>query len=70
MPKFRQLPENENDVMRRQRELVQALQRGNVVLRLADLARVPHLFQGVAAYQYRDLNLSRNGETIARPVSW
>jgi putative ABC transport system permease protein len=30
---------------------------------VADLARVPHLFQGVAAYQYRDLNLSRNGET-------
>src|SRR5262252_3201596 len=30
---------------------------------VADLARVPNLFQGVAAYQYRDLNLSRNGET-------
>ena len=28
-----------------------------------DLAREPHLFQDVAAYQYRDLNLSRNGET-------
>ena len=30
---------------------------------VADLAREPHLFQGVAAYRYRDLNLSRNGET-------
>ena len=30
---------------------------------VADLAREPRLFQGVAAYQYRDLNLSRNGET-------
>src|SRR5262252_4751858 len=30
---------------------------------VADLARVPHLFQGVATYRYRDLNLSRNGET-------
>ena len=30
---------------------------------VTDLARVPHLFQGVAAYRYRDLNLSRNSET-------
>jgi putative ABC transport system permease protein len=30
---------------------------------VADLARVRHLFQGMAVYQYRDLNLSRNGET-------
>src|SRR5262252_191962 len=30
---------------------------------VADLARVPNLFQSVTAYQYRDLNLSRNGET-------
>lgn len=30
---------------------------------VADLARVPNLFQGVASYQYRDLNLSRNLET-------
>src|SRR5215475_12167615 len=48
------------------RELVQG--RGGQQNRLtpgdvADLERVPHLFQGVATYQYRDLNLSRNGET-------
>jgi putative ABC transport system permease protein len=30
---------------------------------VADLARVPHLFQSMTTYQYRDLNLSRNAET-------
>ena len=29
---------------------------------VADLVRVPNLFQGVAAYQFRELNLARNGE--------
>jgi putative ABC transport system permease protein len=30
---------------------------------VAELGRVPHLFQSMTTYQYRDLNLSRNGET-------
>lgn len=30
---------------------------------ISDLARVPNLFQSLASYQYRSLNLSKNGET-------
>jgi hypothetical protein len=43
MLKSPQLPKDENDVMRRQHELAQELERHDVMLRLADLARVPKI---------------------------
>jgi hypothetical protein len=50
MPKSRQLPKDENDVMRRQHELAQELERHHVMPQLADLARVPKKIEKARQY--------------------
>lgn len=57
-------PELDRLVVLRERVRGQSEERSRLTpADVSDLARVPGLFQGVGAYEYRDLNLSRAGET-------